>query len=225
MPLLSKKKWNCSGVTIQNGKNSNMDRILLEFRGASMLLAVVCDGVGSLKDGAFAAQYCTDELRKWLFSEKEYGLGLSLRDRILRINRELVDIAYQRNLMTATTLSALLLLDEQYSLVHIGDSRIYHLRDSNLTLLTDDDISESGKLIGCIGRWNEIFLHYEEGENAGTFLLCTDGLYKTLREDTMVKRLTRASGFTLRWRIRQMIKDAIRQGAKDNISAIIISEK
>ena len=46
------------GICLQNGREANMDSLLLtekRISGVPSLLAVVCDGVGSMADGAFAS--------------------------------------------------------------------------------------------------------------------------------------------------------------------------
>lgn len=46
------------GISLQNGRSVNMDSLLLDswqVGDEELCLAAVCDGVGSLTDGAFAA--------------------------------------------------------------------------------------------------------------------------------------------------------------------------
>ena len=226
---MARKKWRCQGLSVQNQRPSNMDSILVCQRtvgqGAA-LLAVVCDGVGSVRDGAFSATYCTANLARWFQQAQSTRLGLELRDRVLALNGELLRLAKEKGLNTATTLSALLLTEGQYVTVHIGDSRIYHYNGMELKQLTQDDNSSQGKLTGCIGQWQDILPHYDEGAaKNGVFLLCSDGLYKCLSREALGVEVTRSFGKSQRRALKRLTKAAIAAGATDNISAILVQQR
>ena len=59
-----------------------------------------------------------------------------MRNAVLRINTEIADCAQQQGIRTATTLSALLLVEGQYYIVHAGDSRIYTCTEDGIRQLT-----------------------------------------------------------------------------------------
>jgi serine/threonine protein phosphatase PrpC len=170
------------GASLQNKRNSNMDSLLLRMRtigGQKTLIAVVCDGVGSTEDGAYAASTAARMLSEWFGAlENTERVGLRMRDAISVINNHIASSAKADKLDTASTLSALLLADGKHYIVHAGDSRIYCLHNGTLLQLTKDDTSETGKLTSCIGRKENIDLFYSEGAaDERTFLLCSDGLY------------------------------------------------
>ena len=59
------------GMSLQNKRKSNMDSLLLKERridGQNVYLAVVCDGVGSLENGGFAAATAVRLLSDWFDS-------------------------------------------------------------------------------------------------------------------------------------------------------------
>lgn len=207
-----------------------MDSIFFQGKllaDSPLVLAVVCDGVGSTKDGAFASGYATDMLKKWFFSADRNRLGLSLRDQVLDINRAVIDQASQGSLDTATTLSALLLCRDWYVTVHAGDSRIYRLDPTGLTQLTWDDVSPQGKLTACIGRKADVTIHYDEGpaEPGQRFFLCTDGCYKHLTPQRLEQELAQTSAWRLGGIPKRLVQAAIQQGETDNISAIFTTIK
>jgi serine/threonine protein phosphatase PrpC len=56
------------GVSLKNGRETNMDSLLLTARKINKtptLLAVLCDGVGSMADGAFASIESVRLLNDW----------------------------------------------------------------------------------------------------------------------------------------------------------------
>ena len=220
-------KWNYDGLCLQNKRDTNMDGLLLSKKcicNRNLLLAVVCDGVGSMKDGAIAASTSIQILSHWFDAlENEGQIGLQMRDTISGINAHIVDKAKEIGWKTATTISALLLTETMYHIVHAGDSRIYHYTDRVLHQLTQDDLSESGKLTACIGHWSEPRLSYMEGKlQEGSFLLCTDGLYRHIKQDILLSEIEIMHHRTLNKTLKKLSQRAISNGEQDNISLALI---
>jgi len=216
-----------NGISLQNGRQSNMDSLLLKNRiidKKNIMLAVVCDGVGSLSDGAFASGTAVKMLSEWFSELTDMNrIGIILRDVILKINLYIVSEAKKNNMNTASTLSALLLIENNYYAVHIGDSRIYIYENDLFSILTNDDVSESGKLRGCIGQTENIFLQYFEGaaENK-TFLLCSDGLYKRMNIEFLTEKMKNFGKRYLKEYVNSLPKYVIECGEKDNITFALI---
>ena len=221
--------WYCCGLSLQNARLSNMDSIFWRewpSPEGPLLLAVVCDGVGSTRDGAFASHYSTRALAVWQEETDSSRLGLSLRDRVLDINREVIKAARNNNLDAATTLSALLISKGRYVLVHVGDSRVYQCDGAELCQLSQDNLSDSGKLTACIGRWDTLTVQYEEGEaDRKSFLLCTDGFYKRIAKDELQKEVNQIHGRRAERMLERLARRAIDLGETDNISAILLQSK
>ena len=220
-------KYLMSGVSLQNSRQSNMDSLLLNSRriaGKNSVLAVVCDGVGSLADGAFASGTAAVMLSEWFNKQASVErIGLIMRDTVLEINFRIVAQARERDLNTASTLSALLLVEDDYFIVHIGDSRIYSYGDGGMSVHTGDDVSESGKLLGYIGKRDEIFLQYSEGAATGkTFLVCSDGLYKRMDENFMATVMRNWSKRSVKEPIESLPQYVIKRGEQDNITLAIV---
>lgn len=215
------------GDSIRNQRKSNMDSLLLkerEIAGEPVYMAIVCDGVGSMADGAFAASAAVRRISEWFDGLGDtLRIGLRLRDVVLEIDREITAIAGSRGLQTASTLSALLLAGGRFYIVHAGDSRIYGYRDGELLRLTQDDTSEDGKLTAYIGRGRLDQLFYNEGiVEHKLFLLCSDGLYKRMDEMYLQAELERAEGKNLHKCIERLVQYVIDRGEKDNISLALV---
>ena len=215
-----------SGSSLKNKRPSNMDSLLLKCRtieNKAALLTVVCDGVGSLADGAFASGTAVRMLNDW-FDQVNCAdrIGLRLRDEILVINTQIAALAEEYSFQTASTLSALLLIDGTYSMVHIGDSRIY-MYDKDLSILTKDDVAENGKLCAYIGRPGTILLQYGEGNAEGrSFLVCSDGLYKRAADDLIAKKMQVSNNRMVKAAVKALARHAIEQGENDNISLALV---
>ena len=220
-------KYNFNGISLQNKRQSNMDSLLLKSRSigtANATLAVVCDGVGSLIDGEFASGTAAKSLSYWFSNISTANrIGLCMRDEILSINSHIVTQAAQMNLDTATTLTALLLVEDSYYIAHIGDSRIYCYNNGNLSILTSDDISSSGKLTGYIGKTHDVFLQYSEGSAVGkTFLICSDGLYNRMSTDILIEMIQSWNKRSSNEQVDFLSNYVIERGEADNISLAFV---
>lgn len=222
-------KMKYDGISVQNMRSSNMDGVLLKERlieHQQVYLAVVCDGVGSMKNGAFASATATELMSEWFNKVTERkGIGIRMLNAVMEINRTIVDEAERKGLQAASTLSALLVDESNYYIVHAGDSRIYGLRNGVLQQLTQDH-TRNGRLTACIGRTEKVTLFYNEGAYSGdTFLLCSDGLYKRMDHSVIEKRLARIKKSGLQKAIKQMVDFVIDQGESDNISLAILMKE
>ena len=214
------------GISLQNRRKSNMDCVLLKERviaGKPVFLGVVCDGVGSMADGAFASSTAVRLLSDWMDSlETTKRIGLLLLEYVNEINQRIVFAAAERHLQTASTLSALLLCEDNYYVVHVGDSRIYSYKNSVLTQLTHDQ-SSNGKLTSCLGRYERTTILYNEGLYTGEkFLLCSDGLYKRMSNAEIATEMSKIHAKNLYKSIEKMAQRVVEQGEKDNVSLAIL---
>lgn len=206
-----------------------MDGVLLKTQkvaGKMAYMAVVCDGVGSLEDGAFASAMTIALLGQWFESVASLkGIGTGLLNTVLEINRKIVTTTEERNIKTASTLSAIILADGGYYVAHAGDSRIYRCHGGVLCQLTEDHVKE-GKLTACIGRSKSIPLFYNEGRyQDDVFLLCSDGLYKRMEREQIGTYLSEIDKAGLQQTIDQMASFVINRGEKDNISIAILMNR
>ena len=225
-----KKRRDYDGLSLRNRRPTNMDSLLIKEReidGRRTCLAVVCDGVGSLEQGALAASVAVQRLGEWFDRLEDLArMGLRLRDTVLKINGEILSEAQRQGVRTATTLSALLLEGERYYIVHAGDSRIYSFGRDGLRQLTRDDVTEEGKLVQCIGRTQQPALFYNEGEQEGqVFLLCSDGLYKRMDLEYLASRLGQWDRRELRKILEELTEFVVERGETDNISAAIVKSR
>ena len=215
------------GISLQNKRTSNMDSLLLKTReicNGPCLLAVVCDGVGSTTDGAFASANTVRMLDEWFCAlEDVERIGVRLLDNVIKVNAHVAAAAKTNNLDSATTLSAIFLANGAYYIVHVGDSRIYSFDNGFLEILTSDDVSETGKLTACIGRYDKISPHYGEGSIDGRiFLLCSDGVYKKVEAAFIASQMKMNNKREMKKAIKIITDYAILQGERDNISLALI---
>ncbi|HEU5034700.1 MAG TPA: Stp1/IreP family PP2C-type Ser/Thr phosphatase [Mycobacteriales bacterium] len=138
-----------------------------------------------------------------------------------------------------TTLTALLWVDQQLTLAHIGDSRAYLFRDGALQLLTHDhtlvqNLIDEGRIspdeasthpqrswiTRALDGRSEVDLDLSDRDpRAGDrYLICSDGLSSYVSEDTMAEALAAPDP---QLACDQLVELALRAGGPDNITCIV----
>ena len=224
-----------SGYASLIGKRErNEDFVGMVLPGATELatkgiLVAVADGVSGSGSGREASEYTVRGLLSdYYATPDEWDIPVSL-DRVLNaINRWLLaqSSAHPERDGMATTLSVLALRQRRYTIAHIGDTRIYLLREGVLSRLTTDHVWDRPEmrhvLTRAMGLDRHLNLDYGDGElqEGDRFLLASDGVWQTLGDKALVKLLQdvpdpdRAS--------RELCDAAIAAGSQDNVSAAIV---
>jgi protein phosphatase len=158
----------------------------LENKG---LLAAVADGVGGHAKGREASEFTVRGLLSDYYATPDTWAIPKALDMVLQaLNRWLYAQAQkqQQNVGMATTLTAIVMRGSRYTYAHVGDSRLYLLRDGALSKLTNDHVWDHPELDNvlsrAIGLDATVAIDYGEGElRAGdVFLLCSDGVWNKL---------------------------------------------
>ncbi|WP_288132647.1 bifunctional protein-serine/threonine kinase/phosphatase [Microbulbifer sp.] len=125
------------------------------------------------------------------------------------------------------TFSALVLRSREAHLFHIGDSRIYRLRDGSLEQLTHDHRQWMGEqnsyLSRALGAETELEVDYRvlATEPGDLFLLTTDGIHEPLRQQTIIELLSLPTN-DLDQAAQQLAQAALAAGSADNLTAQLI---
>ena len=139
------------------------------------------------------------------------------------------------------TADLLVITGDHYTIGHIGDSRIYRLREGNLEQLTKDhsfvqfqvdsgviskDQARSHHmrniLMRAVGMKDDFTVDILEGEvqSGDLFLLCTDGLYSMLEEEKIKDILKTNTDPDIKTSL--LVNLANGAGGHDNITVIIV---
>ena len=134
---------------------------------------------------------------------------------------------YDRDRGYVCTFSALVLKSASAHLFHIGDARIYRLRDSGLEQLTEDhrvrvsaDTSYLGRALG-IDRHLEIDYRTLPLAVGDLFLLATDGVYEHIGARDAAQ-LVAEHGDDLDLAARRIVERALANGSDDNLTAQLV---
>lgn len=171
----------------------------LEQQGQCFAVGAVCDGVGGLENGEVASAMIIGEINCWVQGIEQWidisssdpkTISSHLKDQAEIWNESLFTYRMSHNLNTGTTMSVIMIVKDFYYVIHVGDSRIYRLREK-LEQITVDECSTrlSNGMIrkyldNYIGKSRELHFNYAEGRvmEGDLFLFCTDGFYHYMKE-------------------------------------------
>ncbi len=197
----------------------------LENKG---LIAAVADGIGGHRGGREAAEYTVRGLLADYYATPDtWSVPHALDKVLVPLNRWVMAEAGRQPELAgmATTLSALVLRGRRYVLAHIGDSRIYLLRDGVCTQLTVDHIWEHPELKNVLSRAVGLDRHFQpdfaDGElrEGDCFLLCSDGVWGVLGDGRM--RETLLAHPDPQQAAASLCSLALAAGGQDNASAVV----
>jgi len=211
---------------------------LLQKKGA---VFIVADGMGGHNAGQIAAELAVQTfLRSYLKSETNSILQ-AIKGAVEEANRLIWTIAQgisEREGMGCTFTLAVVQEDNLF-LAHIGDSRLYLIRDGEAKQLSEDHtwVAEQVKkgilseeeaslspfrnlLTRSLGTKLDIEIDLAQYplESGDIILLCTDGFYEYIEPEEMVKELERDISLG----IFNLTELAEERGGKDNITALAV---
>ncbi len=198
----------------------------LDLRGA---VAAIADGMGGVRGGRTAAEICIRSFLDAYYSLPE-TLGVEqLAARCLESANRWIHAVGRRDgrlAGMATTFSGLILRNRRAHVIHAGDTRIYRLRGEQLERLTEDHTFKHPDmdhiLYRAVGIEPALCADYAVHalERHDRFLLCSDGVYASLR-DAELRRLLleRRSPDS---DAEKLVNLAVAQGSQDNMTALIL---
>jgi len=218
------------------------DSAVLTEKGS---LALIADGMGGHSAGEVASNMAAEIISRAYYAARG-DPTLSLRSAFEEANRRIYEesIADERLSGMGTTCTALVLHQNSAIAAHVGDSRLYLLREGELYLLTEDHsaVMEMVKLgiisveqarhhedknviVRALGTSPSVEVSLWESPMAvrtgDQFLLCSDGLYD-LVEDEAIRDLVMTSPDT-HSACENLIDLAKKKGGFDNITVALVS--
>lgn len=238
----------CSAINEIGQRENNEDSIFPNREISSSLtsLFLVCDGVGGHAKGEIASDLVCSQLARYYEQEGIEVSSPELIDRGVQFVENQFDsymLSNPDSVGMGTTLTLLHLHRQGASLAHIGDSRIYHLRDGEILYRTRDhsyvqalvDLGEiteeeaaqhpsrnqiTNAIQGASIRRAKPSHHSITDLRIGDlFILCTDGVLESVADDDL--RAFSREGYevdTIALKMRRLCEGR----SRDNFSAYIV---
>ena len=223
--------YSIAGVKSQNEDACGIivpDETLLTTKG---IAAVVADGMSASDDGKQASESCVKGFLTDYFSTPETWSVKSSGQKILSaLNRWLHGQGqrqYQNNQGMVTTLSAMVFKSNTAYIFHVGDTRIYRLRNNDLEQLTNDHrfVASEDKtyLSRALGIDLRVDIDYKTLaiEVGDTFIQLTDGVYEFI-SNAAIKQLTQENLDDLDVATKKIVETALNNKSDDNLTCQII---
>lgn len=198
----------------------------LADKGAIVALA---DGVSGGAGGREAAEYTVRGLLADYYATPDtWEVTHALNVVLTAINRWLIAHATTRRDLAgmSSTLSALVLRGNRYYLAHVGDSRIYRLRNGDFLQLTTDHVWDRPDmrhvLKRAVGLDQHLSIDFGEGDlqQNDIFLLVSDGVWEPVGNLGMLNALSLYDSPQLA--AAELVRLAHKQGGQDNASAMVV---
>ena len=203
---------------------------------------VIADGMGGYAAGEVASHILVETVRDILSSKVHFD-ETSLKEAILRANDAILQKVREHPSYTGMGTTATIFHRENdlFFWAHVGDSRLYLLREHSLKQITRDhslvsDLVENGSITPDEARFHPkrnvitraVGVATELMVDSGRFpatagdvlLLCSDGLTSVLSDDVIYELLDtpRMNGNVAEL----LIKKALEKESHDNISALVV---
>ncbi len=218
-----KKATNQDSQGIRLGEGS-----LLQTKG---IAAVIADGVSSSEFGGEAAVACVNGLLADYFSTPE---SWSVKKSVQQILTALNSWLYQRSYPSSnlhqsrvSTLTAVILKSTTAHVFHIGDSRLYVLREGNLEQLTVDHrhwvTAQKSYLSRAMGIGLQLQIDYRRFavEKGDIFVLTTDGVHDFLSSKELVDTIL-SSSKNLPRAAELVVRGALDKDSSDNLTCQLL---
>lgn len=232
-------------------RTNNEDTIyVFETEGSLENLCIVADGMGGHNAGEIASrssveyflEYFTEKYDKGEFENLLYLMADAVTYSNAGVYRDsFKDEAYKG---MGTTFLCAAVYNGKLDICHIGDSRLYILRNGRLNRMTQDhalvaDLVRQGKITEeearvhpnrnvitrSLGTSENVLIDTLEMdiEDGDIILMCSDGL-NTMIDDSRIERVLK-SGESIEYMVDSLIMEAKFEGGYDNVSVIIMGNE
>ena len=241
----------CGVTDIGVKRENNEDAISVPSENEPIKLFILADGMGGAKAGEKASEYAIQIIRDYIrlnfikIERTKEEIEELIRKAMVEANKKVFELSqeYTEYNGMGTTVVVVLIYRGRLYIGHIGDSRVYRLRQSVLRQLTKDhsyvqelirqgtitieeakDHPQKNVLLKALGCDRDITPDViTKGFVKGDIiLLCSDGLTNMV-DDKQIYEIIMKNTSDLNVACKMLIDTANENGGTDNVSAIIIS--
>lgn len=204
----------------------------------------VCDGVGGAEFGELASLFAVEELYEYDGRQLEENFAAYIE----AVNRRICDrVVKNGGKRMGSTAALLFIKGKDANICNIGDSRVYLIRDGEMTRLTHDhtrmqsmidsglikdeeEIAKDHVLTQFLGVFPEEFrldpyIGKVRIKSKDIFLLCSDGLTDMVPEEEIRQILLDSASESAEEKTKNLISAALGAGGRDNITTIVVMVK
>lgn len=231
-------------------RQNNEDTFIAELTADNrFIIACVIDGVGGYSGGEIAAALARESILRRL--DKPSGEIIPMIVDCFSLANEKIIKEKQNskehdNMACVSTLAIIDIERNQFYFAHVGDTRLYLVRDHSLVKISHDQsfvgyLEDSGRLteeaamshpkrneinkaLGLESEFGKDSDYLETGQSpflpGDMLLLCSDGLTDML-DSEKIRAIITADG-SLKEKCHKLVEAANRKGGKDNITVVLV---
>lgn len=245
----------CTDIGLSKATNQDSYAAkLLKTEQGSMVFAVLCDGMGGLEKGEVASATLVRAFSNWVEHRLPELLQRPLSDHIIREEWEMlvhecnqkIRLHGKRSAVNlGTTLTCILITQDRYYVMNIGDSRTYEISDSLRSLTKDQTIvqreidqgiitEEEAKydprrsvLLQCVGVLDQVYpdMFFGQPKVNAVYMLCSDGFRHEISEEELFQFLQpnqMTNVASMDKNMNYLIQMNMQREEKDNITVLSI---
>lgn len=202
-------------------KNTNQDsynvRVFTTKLG-KVVLAVLCDGMGGLSKGEVASATLVNAFCRWADNRLPILCEQGITDQDICADWGKITTEYNDKIKTyaqscginmGTTVTAMLLTEQRFYIINVGDTRAYEIADSVKILTKDQTVvarevelgnltpeqavrdSRRSVLLQCVGASDHVYpdMFYGDTKLGAVYMLCSDGFRHEVTEEEIYQYL------------------------------------
>ncbi len=209
-------------------------------------LYIVADGVGGHKAGEVASESAIDFFEQFIYETEDDEVLDLLVSALAYANEQVFKLSKTNKQYEnmGTTLLATTIKNNKIFVAHVGDCRLYGIRNNKIAQMTSDhtyamdlfkagviskeeayNSKDSNVLTRALGteknvKADALFCDVFEDD---IFIMCSDGLSDMVEDDEIFK-IASNSNISTEEKVESLIQKANDNGGKDNIAVIVIEK-
>ncbi len=238
-------------------KNTNQDSLSVKVINTSigrMSFAILCDGMGGLAKGEVASASVIRAFESWVNNDLPLLCSAPIDENVIKAQWEKILLDQNNAIKTyggrqgvklGTTAVVMLITENNYFVMNVGDSRAYEISDSLVQITNDQtfvarevalgnmtpeqaEVDERRSvLLQCIGASEEVYPDFFVGaskENV-TYMLCSDGFRHEITPDEIFAKFQPGvlmDDSTMNQNTIDLIELNKQRNERDNISVVLV---
>ena len=238
-------------------KSTNQDSLsvkVINTNQGRMTFAILCDGMGGLEKGEVASASVIHAFDNWVKTELPQLCNAPLEDHVIRSqwekiiteqNETIKRYGARQGVKLGTTAVVMLLTQNRYYILNVGDSRAYELtteirqitadqtfvaREVALGNMTEEQAAVDERrsvLLQCVGASDSVYpdMFFGDAKNNAIYMLCCDGFRHEISPEEIFEKLQPAVLFDenmMNQNARYLIEVNKQRNERDNISVVLV---
>lgn len=246
-----------ANTDIGTTKSTNQDSLSVKIINTAqgrMVFAVLCDGMGGLEKGEVASASVIRAFDNWVRFELPKLCAVAIEDSVIREqwnkiiseqNSTIKAYGARQGLKLGTTAVVMLLTQNRYYILNVGDSRAYELLDGVKQITNDHTFvareialgnmtAEQAKvderrsvLLQCVGASDEVYpdMFFGDVRENSVYMLCSDGFRHEISQDEIYEKLrpeVLVDNNIMSANTQELIELDKQRQERDNISVVLV---